>query len=341
MLLGKDIGVDLGTAAVRLYVRGKGVVLREPSVLAVDKRSGKVLQVGLEAQRMLGRTPANLAALRPIQRGVISDYEMTVHLLREFLRRVVPFSLVKPRMLVSVPSSMTQVEERATVQACLQAGARHVFLMEAPLAAAMGAGLPIQEPSGRMVVNIGAGSADIAVLSMDGVCQSASCFAAGDAMRDAVVRYMRQEHGVVIGAAMAEELKLRLGCLTQPREGQTAEIRGRDLLTGLPRLVAVEETELPEALEAPCAQLLDAIRDVLERTPPELIADITQNGITLTGGGSRLRGLSQRIQEYTRIPTMQADDGEDCVIAGMEQAMQKLDEMQDGIINLSRKAQLS
>lgn len=325
MLLGRDVGVDLGTAAVRLYVRGKGVALREPSVLAVDKRSGQVLAVGAEAQRMLGRTPVNLKAVRPVDRGVIADLDMTVQLLREYLHRVTPLSLVKPRMLMTVPSSITKVEEQAAVQAGLQAGARHVFLLEAPLAAAMGAGLPIGEASGRMVVHIGAGSADIAVLSLGGICVSQSCGAGGNAMREALRRYLRREHGMTVGAEQAEELKLRIGCVAEARTGQTAQVRGRDLLTGLPRLLELEEQALPQALSTPSEALLDAIREVLEQTPPELVADITHNGITLTGGGSRLRGLARRIQDYTHIPTVAADNGEDCVIAGMEQAMQKLD----------------
>ncbi len=341
MRFGNDVGVDLGTSNLRIFVRGKGVMLREPSVLAVDKQTGRVLQTGQEARRMLGRTPANLCAISPVSGGVIADYDMTVKLLREALKQTLPFTLVKPRLLFCVPAGITSVEERAVIQAGLQAGARRVFLMETPLAAALGAGLPIEEPVGRMVVDIGAGSADAAILSLGGVCRSLSVSAAGDAMRNAIIRYVRRKHGVLIGPAMAEEAKLRIGCVHEPREGQKCEVKGRDLLTGLPRLVELQEAEMPEALEEVCYQLMDAVRELLEQTPPEMVSDITQSGVTLTGGGSRLRGLDKLLEEYAHIPVLLADDGEDCVIAGMGQAMQRLDSMQDGILNLSRRKQLS
>ncbi len=339
-LFGSDVGVDLGTAALRLSLRGKGVVLRSPSVLAVEKSSGKVLQVGQEAARMLGRTPANLAALRPIRQGVIWDYDMAVKLLREELRSILPFSTVKPRLLFSVPGSISSVEERAVVQAGLQAGARKVFLMEAPLAAALGAGLPIQEARGHMVVDVGAGTADIAVLSLGGICRSGSLRTAGDAMRDAIARYVRQKHGVLIGESMAEEAKLQVGTLL-PEKDRKCEVKGRDLLTGLPRLVTLTEGEMPEALTETARRLVEAIRTVLEQTPPEMVADISSSGITLTGGGSRLRGLAPWVEEQTHIPVFLADDGEDCVIAGMEAALKKLDEMQDGPMNFMRRKQLT
>ncbi len=339
-LFGSDVGVDLGTAALRMSLRGKGVVLRAPSVLAVEKNSGRVLQVGQEAERMLGRTPANLTALRPVRHGVIWDYDMAVKLLREHLHSILPFSVVKPRLLFSVPGSISSVEERAVVQAGLQAGARKVYLMEAPLAAALGAGLPIGEAKGCMVVDIGAGSADIAVLSLGGICRSASLRTAGDAMRDAVIRHVRKNYGVLIGESMAEEAKLLVGCLRAEGE-RKCEVKGRDLLSGLPRLVTLTEAEMPEALEETAAGLVEAIRAVLEQTPPEMVADISVTGITLTGGGSRLRGLAPWLQEQTGIPVLQADDGEDCVIAGLEPALKKLDEMQDGPMNFMRRKQLS
>ena len=341
MRFGHDVAIDLGNSSLRVAVRGKGVVLREPSVLAVDRQSGRVLQTGQEARRMLGRTPANIAALKPVSGGVIADYDMAVKLLREALRRTLPASLIKPRLLFSVPAGITSVEERAVIQAGLQAGARRVFLMEAAQAAAIGAGLPVSEAGGSMVVDIGAGSADAAVLSLGGVCRSLSIPAAGDAMRDAIIRYVRRKHGVLIGEAMAEEAKLRIGCVWEPREGQTCEVRGRDLLTGLPRLVELKETEMPEALEETCDRLTDAVRELLERTAPEMVADITRSGVTLTGGGSRLRGLDRRLADDAHVPVLLADDGEDCVIAGMEQAMQRLDSMQDGILNLGRRKQLT
>lgn len=341
MRFGNDVGVDLGTATMRIYIRGQGVILREPSVLAVDRQSGRVLQTGEEARKMLGRTPANICALKPVTGGVIADFDMAVKLLREALRRTLPFGLIKPRLVFSIPDSITLVEERAVIQAGLQAGARRVYLVEAPLAAAMGAGLPIREAGGRMVVDIGAGCADAAVLSLGGICRSLSVSAAGDAMRDAVIRYVRRKHGVLIGEAMAEEAKKRIGCLWEPREDMTCEVKGRDLLTGLPRVLVLRETEMPEALEETAMQLMDAIRSLLEQTPPEMVADIARNGIVLTGGGSRLSGLDRRIEEYTRIPVLTAENAEDCVIEGMEQTMQRLDSMQDGALNVARQKQLS
>ena len=339
-LFGSDVGVDLGTATLRMSLRGKGVVLRVPSIVAVEKPSGRVLQVGQEALKMLGRTPANLAAIRPVKQGVISDYDMAVKLLREHLRSILPFSTVKPRLLFSVPGSISSVEERAVVQAGLQAGARKVFLMEAPLAAAIGAGLPIGEAAGRMVVDIGAGTTDIAVLSLGGVCRAASIRMGGDDMRDAILRYVRRKHGVLIGESMAEDAKIRIGCL-QSTGDRSCEVRGRDLLTGLPRLLTLHESEMPEALEESCLMILDAIRSVLEQTPPEMVADISRSVITLTGGGSRLRGLAEALEEHAHMPVMLADDGEDCIIAGMSQALGRLDEMQDGPLNLMRRKQLS
>ena len=341
MRFGNDVGVDLGTAGMRIYIRGQGVILREPSVLAVDRQSGRVLQTGEEARKMLGRTPASLCALRPIGGGVIADFDMAVKLLREALRRTLPFNLVKPRLVFSVPDSITQVEERAIVQAGLQVGARRVYLVEAPLAAAMGAGLSGREPGGRMVVDIGAGCADAAVLSMGSIYRSLSVGAAGDAMNEAIIRYVRRAHGILIGESSAEEAKLGMGCVWEPREDAACEVRGRDLLTGLPRSILLRETEMPEALEETVLQLLDAIRMLLEQIPPEMVADIAGTGIVLTGGGSCLRGLDQKLQEYTHIPVLLAEKPEDCVIEGMEKILERLDSMQDGARNIARRKLLS
>lgn len=340
MLFGKDVGIDLGTANVRLYSRGKGIILREPSVIAVDKGSGRVLKVGLEAQRMLGRTPANLAAIRPIRDGVISDFEMAERMLREFLRKVSGFSLLKPRLLFSVPSGITEVEERAVVEAGLQAGARRVFLIESPVAAALGAGLTIAEPSGRMVVDIGGGATDIAVISMSGVAASATVRAAGDRFNEALIRYVRRKHSILIGERTAEELKLKLGCVFPRRESQQTEVKGRCLLTGLPKLFRLSSEEMLEAYDETCEAILDAVKDVLEETPPELVADISLNGITLTGGGSLLWGMDKLLEARTHIPTQRAEDAETCAVRGMDKALQWLDDMQDGTINLSRRKQL-
>ena len=341
MLFGKDIGIDLGTSTVRICIRDKGTVLREPAVIAVDRVSGRVLSVGAEAQKMLGRTPVNLAAIRPMRDGVVSDFEMAECLLRELLRKVSGFSLLKPRLLISVPSGITEVEERAVMEAALQAGARRVFLLEEPLAAALGAGLSISEPKGKMVIDIGGGATDIAVLSLSGVVESASIRLAGDRFNEALIRYVRRKHNILIGERTAEELKLQLGCVYPGQESRSLEVKGRCLLTGLPKLFPIHTEEMLEAFDESCEGILDAIRDVLERTPPELVSDISETGITLTGGGSQLWGMDKLIESRTRIPTQLADDGHECVISGLERALNWLDDMQDGAIHLSRRKQMS
>ena len=341
MLFGKDIGIDLGTSTVRICIRDKGTVLREPAVIAVDRVSGRVLSVGAEAQKMLGRTPVNLAAIRPMRDGVVSDFEMAERLLRELLRKVSGFSLLKPRLLISVPSGITEVEERAVMEAALQAGARRVFLLEEPLAAALGAGLSISEPKGKMVIDIGGGATDIAVLSLSGVVESASIRLAGDRFNEALIRYVRRKHNILIGERTAEELKLQLGCVYPGQESRSLEVKGRCLLTGLPKLFPIHTEEMLEAFDESCEGILDAIRDVLERTPPELVSDISETGITLTGGGSQLWGMDKLIESRTRIPTQLADDGNECVISGLERALNWLDDMQDGAVHFSRRKQMS
>ena len=341
MLFGKDIGIDLGTSMVRICIRDKGIVLREPAVIAVDRISGRVLSVGAEAQKMLGRTPVNLAAIRPMRDGVVSDFEMAERLLRELLRKVSGFSLLKPRLLISVPSGITEVEERAVMEAALQAGARRVFLLEEPVAAALGAGLSISEPKGKMVIDIGGGATDIAVLSLSGVVESASIRLAGDRFNEALIRYVRRKHNILIGERTAEELKLQLGCVYPGQESRSLEVKGRCLLTGLPKLFPIHTEEMLEAFDESCEGILDAIRDVLERTPPELVSDISETGITLTGGGSQLWGMDKLIEARTRIPTQLADDGRECVICGLERALNWLDDMQDGAVHFSRRKQMS
>ena len=341
MLFGKDIGIDLGTSTVRICIRDKGIVLREPAVIAVDRVSGRVLSVGAEAQKMLGRTPVNLAAIRPMRDGVVSDFEMAERLLRELLRKVSGFSLLKPRLLISVPSGITEVEERAVMEAALQAGARRVFLLEGPVAAALGAGLSISEPKGKMVIDIGGGATDIAVLSLSGVVESASIRLAGDRFNEALIRYVRRKHNILIGDRTAEELKLQLGCVYPGQESRSLEVKGRCLLTGLPKLFPIHTEEMLEAFDESCEGILDAIRDVLERTPPELVSDISETGITLTGGGSQLWGMDKLIESRTRIPTQLADDGNECVISGLERALNWLDDMQDGAVHFSRRKQMS
>ncbi len=337
----KDIGIDLGTASVLVYIRNKGVVLREPSVVAMDKNTGKLLKVGTEAQAMLGRTPGNIVAMRPLREGVISDYDMTEKMLKEFMKKVTSFSLFKPRLLICVPSGITEVEERAVVDAGIQAGARRAYLIEEPVAAAIGAGIDITKPDGHMVVDIGGGTADIAVISLGGVVESASIKVAGDKFDEAVVKYVRRKHNVLIGDRTAEELKINIGCVFPRPEEVTMEIKGRCLMTGLPRVFNVSSSEMIEAFEEVSGSILEAIHGVLERTPPELVADISTNGIVMTGGGSLLWGFDKLVQSHTGIETHVADDAISCVAYGTGKSLESLDQMQDGTMNLSRRKQMN
>ena len=282
MSMTKDIGIDLGTASVLVYVKGKGIVLNEPSVVAMDKTTGKLLKVGTEAQAMLGRTPGNIIAIRPLREGVISDYDMTERMLREFIHKVAGVSLFKPRVIICVPSGITEVEERAVIDAGIQAGARKVYLIEEPVAAAIGAGIDITQPDGHMVVDIGGGTADIAVISLSGVVESASIKIAGDQLNESVVKYMRRKHNLLVGERTAEEMKKQIGCVFPKEEEETMDVKGRCLLTGLPKVITVSSTEMMDAFEEPVERIMEAIHSVLERTPPELVADISTNGIVMT-----------------------------------------------------------
>ena len=341
-MFSKDIGIDLGTASILVYVKGKGVVLREPSVVAIDKNTGKLLKVGTEAQQMLGRTPGNIVAIRPLRDGVISDYDMTERMLKEFIRKVTGgFHLFPPRIMVCVPSGITEVEERAVIDAGRQAGARRVYLIEEPVAAAIGAGIDITKPDGHMVVDIGGGTADIAVISLGGVVESASIKTAGDKFDEAVVKYVRRKHNVLIGDRTAEELKKTIGCVFPRPEEVTMEIKGRCLMTGLPRVFSVSSSEMIEAFEEPSTRILEAIHGVLERTPPELVADISTNGICMTGGGSLVWGFDKLIESHTGIETHVADDAISCVAYGTGKSLDDVDSMQDGTINLSRRKQMN
>ncbi len=316
MSLGKDIGIDLGTASVLIYVKGKGIVLNEPSVVAIDKNSGKLLKVGEDAQAMLGKTPGNIIAIRPLREGVISDYEVTERMLKEFIHKVAGFQFFKPRIIICVPSGITEVEERAVIDAGIQAGARRVYLIEEPVAAAIGAGIDITQPDGNFVIDIGGGTTDIAVISLSGVVESASIKVAGDQFNESVVKYMRRTHNLLIGERTAETMKMNIGCVFPPEEETTMEVKGRCLLTGLPKMVTVTSTEMMDAFEEPVERIMEAVHQVLERTPPELVADISTNGIVMTGGGSLLGGLDQLIQERTGINTMIADDPMTAVAIG-------------------------
>lgn len=340
--LAKDIGIDLGTASVLVYIKGKGVVLNEPSVVAIDKNTGRLLKVGAEAQAMLGRTPGNIVAIRPLRDGVISDYDMTERMLKEFIRKVTGgFHLFPPRIMVCVPSGITEVEERAVIDAGRQAGARRVYLIEEPVAAAIGAGIDITKPDGHMVVDIGGGTSDIAVISLSGVVESASIKVAGDQFNEAIVKYMRRKHNILIGERTAEQMKMEIGCVYPKEEEATIEIKGRCLMTGLPKTITVNSTEMMEAFEEPVERILEAVQNVLERTPPELVADISNNGIVMTGGGSLVDGFDKLITARTGIHTVVAEDAISCVAEGTGKSLDSLGDMQDGTVNLSRRRQMN
>ena len=310
MAAGTDIGIDLGTASVLVYVKGKGVVLKEPSVVAFDRNTNKIKAIGEEARLMLGRTPGNIVAVRPLRQGVISDYTVTEKMLSYFISRTVGKSLFgrKPRISVCVPSGATEVEKKAVEDATYQAGAREVSIIEEPVAAAIGAGIDIEKPCGNMIVDIGGGTADIAVISLGGVVVSNSIKVAGDDFDEAIVRFMRKKHNLLIGERTAEEIKINVGTVYKRPENLTMDVRGRNLVTGLPKTVTVTSEETEEALREPAYQIVDAVHNVLERTPPELAADISDRGIVLTGGGSLIQGLEELIEEKTGINTMTAED---------------------------------
>ena len=340
--LAKDIGIDLGTASVLVFVKDKGVVLNEPSVVAIDKNDGRLLKVGAEAQAMLGRTPGNIVAIRPLREGVISDYDMTERMLKEFIHKVSGgFQFLKPRVIICVPSGITEVEERAVIDAGIQAGARRVYLIEEPVAAAIGAGIDIAKPDGHMVVDIGGGTADIAVISLSGVVESASIKVAGDQFNESIVKYMRRKHNILIGERTAELMKMQIGCVYPKETEATIEIKGRCLMTGLPRTISVTSTEMMEAFEEPVERILEAIHGVLERTPPELVADISNNGIVMTGGGSLVDGFDKLITARTGIHTVVAENAISCVAEGTGKSLESLNAMQDGTVNLSRRRQMN
>lgn len=340
--IAKDIGIDLGTASVLVYVKGKGVVLNEPSVVAIDKNTGKLLKVGAEAQAMLGRTPGNIVAIRPLREGVISDYDMTERMLKEFMRKVSGGSyFFKPRIIICVPSGITEVEERAVVDAGIQAGARRVYLIEEPVAAAIGAGIDIALPDGHMVVDIGGGTSDIAVISLSGVVESASIKVAGDQFNEAVVKYMRRKHNVLVGERTAEQMKIEIGCVYPQEEDASIDVKGRCLVTGLPKTITVHSSEMLEAFEEPVERILEAIHSVLERTPPELVGDISNNGIVMTGGGSLVRGFDKLVTARTGIHAMVAENAIQCVAEGTGKSLDSIQDMQDGTMNLSRRKQIN
>lgn len=333
----RDLAIDLGTANVLIYAEDKGIVLREPSVVAVDKNDGKVVRVGSAARNMLGRTPGNVEAVRPMKAGVISDYDMTEKLLSTFLKSVVGYSFIRPRVVISVPSGITEVEERAVIQAAMEAGARRAYLIEEPLAAALGAELDVSSPKGQMVVNIGGGITDMAVISMGGVASSSSIHVGGDSFDDAVLAHIRKHHGLLIGENTAEEIKITLGGVMERNENLQMQVKGRDLKTGLPRQCTVTSEELLEVFKRPARQILDEILGVLEQTPPELVADLSTSGIVLTGGGSQLWGMAELISQRTEMVCRVAEDPDTCVVRGCGKSLGWIDSMQEGALNLARR----
>lgn len=340
LLFERDIAIDMGTSSTLLFEQGKGIVSREPTVVAVDKFSGKILKVGQDAQKMMGRTPANIVAIRPISAGVISDYEMTAQMLRELVSRVTSLSLFKPCILACVPSSISGVEERSMIDAAIEAGARKVYLLETAVATALGAGVDISKADGHMVIDIGGGTTEVAIISVGGVVECESIKIAGTSFDEAIVKYIRKKHNMLIGLSAAEELKRSIGCVIQRPDMGVEEVKGRNLANGLPKTVSITSTELIEAFVEPMNSILEAIHNVLERTPPQLVGDLDKNGIIMSGGGSLIYGIDRLIERSTGIRTAVVDDAISCASYGAGKMLMHLDEMQDGMMNFYRKRQL-
>ena len=336
----RDIAVDLGTSSTLLFEQGKGIAAREPTVVAVDRVNGKILKVGQDAQKMLGRTPANIVAIRPVSAGVISDYEMAAQMLRELVGRLTSFSLFKPRVLACVPSSITGVEERAMIDAAIEAVARRVYLLETAVATAMGAGVDISKPDGHMIIDIGGGTTEIAIVSAGGVVECESIKVAGTSFDESIVKYVRRKHNMLIGLGTAEEVKRSIGCVIQRPDVGLEEIKGRSLTNGLPKTVSLSSTELIEAFVDPMNRILEAIHNVLERTPPQLVGDLDKNGIVMSGGGSLIYGIDRLIERSTGIRTVVVDDAVSCAAYGAGKMLKHLDDMQDGMMNFYRKRQM-
>jgi len=328
-----DIGIDLGTASVLVYVKGKGIVLREPSVVAVNRNTGEMLAIGEEARVMLGRTPGNIVAIRPLRNGVISNFHDTERMLRYFMRKVIGRKLFfKPRVIVCVPSGVTEVERRSVIEAAEEAGARHTGLIEEPMAAAIGAGIDITAPFGSMVIDIGGGTTDIAVISLGGIVLSDSVKVAGDKFDEAIVRYMKKKHNMLIGERTAEEIKINIGSAFPRKEQIYMEVAGRNLISGLPKMVTLSSNETIEALEEPLNAMMETLHGVLERIPPELSSDVAENGICMTGGGALLYGLDRLLSEKTGIPCYVAEDAISCVAIGTGMALDNVDLYTNGTI---------
>ena len=337
----RELGIDLGTASVLVYVKNKGIVLREPSVVAVERNSNKVLAVGAEAQKMLGRTPSSIMAVRPLRDGVISDYEMTEKMIRYFLKKVCGSMMFRPKIMISVPSGITEVEERAVIDAANQAGAKKAYLVEEPIAAAVGAGIDIYKADGNMVIDIGGGTTDIAVISLGDVVVSSSIKVAGDKFDEAIVKYCRRKHNVLIGERTAEKTKMEIGCVFPQEEKFSLDVKGRCLMTGLPKVVTLTTDEIMEAFEECVTDIVEAVHSVLERTPPELVGDIVANGIIMTGGGSLISGFADLIQYKTGIHTAVAEDAISCVAKGTGKCLAYLNQITEGTQNIARNRERS
>ncbi|MDY5051035.1 MAG: rod shape-determining protein [Candidatus Mucispirillum faecigallinarum] len=325
-MFSSDLAVDLGTANTLIYVKGRGVVSSEPSVVAINSNTKEILAIGQEAKNMLGRTPANISAVRPMKDGVIADYDTTEKMIRYFILKVHNRrSLVRPRMVICIPSGVTQVEKRAVKDSAIQAGAREVYLIEEPMAAAIGAGLPIQEPSGNMVVDIGGGTTEVAVISLSGIVYANSVRVGGDEMDDNIVNYIKRQYNLLIGTATAEDLKIKLGSAFPLENEIKTEIKGRDLVTGIPKTIEISDSEIREALKEAIAKIVDAVRIALEQTPPELSADIVDRGIVLTGGGALLKNLDKRLSHETGLPIIVSDDPLKAVALGSGKVLDDLE----------------
>jgi rod shape-determining protein MreB len=315
--LSNDIGIDLGTANTVVFVRGQGIVLNEPSVVAVEVSSGKILAIGTEARKMLGRTPGEISAIRPLKDGVIADFEITERLLSDFIRRVVRHKfLMKPRIVVCVPSGITEVEKRAVRDSAENAGAREVFLIQEPMAAAIGVGLPVDQPSGIMIIDVGGGTSEIAVIALNGIVNNTSIRIAGDEMNEAIVTYLKKNYNLLIGELTAEDIKMKIGSAFELEREESMEVKGRDLVAGVPKNIKISSAQIREALAEPVGSIIEAVRQSLEQTPPELASDILDHGIVLSGGGALLKGLDKRIRHETNLPVIVADDPLTCVARG-------------------------
>ena len=328
-----DMGIDLGTANTLVHAMRKGIIIREPSVVAVDKANNEVLAIGAEAKQMIGRTPGHIIAIRPMKDGVIADFDITQSMLKFFIKKAIgKNSLVRPRIVVGVPSGVTEVEKRAVIDATVQAGAREAYLIEEPMAAAIGAGLPVQEATGSMVVDIGGGTCEVAVISLGGIVVSKSIRTGGDAMDDAIVRYIRKTFSLLIGERTAEEVKINIGTAMPLENPEEMDIRGRDLVSGLPKNITINSNQVCEALNEPVTNILDAVRNTLERTPPELAADIMDRGVVMTGGSSLLRNLDRIMSRDTGMPVYVSDDALSCVALGTGLAVENVDVYKKGFM---------